>query len=338
MVIRLLLAVLILCTSVAKANATTGTVRAIQSCEAYQSFRKKTNPGNMLISKGQTYTYKEVSSKPEHTKYRIVIKGAKPELRWIEGRCVKPLAQKSHKKHFNQVYKSNKGTYRCTTVPGLADSNILALSWQSAFCETRRDKAECQVRDPNSFQANNFTLHGLWPNRDNCNRKTGYYGHCGTLKTQPKQFCDYPKLDLSDHTRTQLEISMPSAEHGTCLQRHEWHKHGTCQTQMDVSQYYDFAIKLQQEFNDSGMAQLMTENVGKRIASADFFSTFDKAFGAGTHQKLQLRCKAGDLVDLYIHLPKDLDQKASLKTLLAQAANNFKNSCGTHFLVDAIND
>ena len=335
---RLLLAVLILCTSVTNANATTGTVSAIQSCEAYQSFRKKTNPGKVLISKGQYYTYKEVSITADHTKYRIVIKGAKPALRWIDGRCVKPLTQKSHKKHFNQVYKSNKGTYRCTTVPGLADSNVLALSWQSAFCETKRDKAECQVRDPKSFQANNFTLHGLWPNRDNCNRKTGYYGNCNSLKTKPKKFCGYPKLDLNDSTRAQLEIYMPSAAHGTCLQRHEWYRHGTCQTQLDVSQYYDFAIKLQQEFNNSGMAQLMTENIGKRVASANFFNSFDKAFGAGAHQKLQLRCKAGDLIDVYINLPKDLDQAASLKTLLGRAENDFKNGCGALFSVNAIND
>jgi len=335
---RLLLAVLILCTSVTKVNATTGTVSVIQSCEAYQSFRKKTNPGKVLISNGQTYTYKEVNITSDHTKYRIVIKGAKPVLRWIDGRCVKPLAQKSRKKHFNQVNKSNKGSYRCTTVPGLADSNILALSWQSAFCESKHDKAECQVRDPNSFQANNFTLHGLWPNRDNCNRQTGYYGYCGALKTKPQQFCGYPTLDLNDKTRTQLEINMPSAAHGTCLQRHEWYKHGTCQTQMDVSQYYDFAIKLQQELNHSGIAQLMAENVGKRVASADFFKLFDKAFGAGAHQKLQLKCKSGDLVDVYINLPKDLDQKNSLKALLGQAANNFKNGCGAHFSVDAIND
>jgi len=284
-----------------------------------------------MLNKGQVYRYREVSIRSNRSKYRLVVAGAQPELRWVDGRCVKALA-------VQQENNSGQRANGCTALPDQADSNVLALSWQSAFCESKRDKAECQVRDPSSFQANNFTLHGLWPNRDNCNRKTGYYGYCGTLKMKPKQFCDYPKLALSDKIRAQLNINMPSAAHGTCLQRHEWYKHGTCQTQMNVNQYYNFAISLQNEVNHSAVIKLMRTHIGKRIVTADFFNAFDSAFGEGAHQKLQLKCRGGNLVDVYINLPKDLDPKPGLKGLLNRAANHFKNGCGARFTVDAIND
>src|SRR5438552_1569673 len=40
---------------------------------------------------------------------------------------------------------------------------VFALSWQSAFCETKSNKTECRAQNPNEFDATNFTLHGLWP-------------------------------------------------------------------------------------------------------------------------------------------------------------------------------
>ena len=48
---------------------------------------------------------------------------------------------------------------------GNFDYYVLALSWQPAFCEGRPDKSECRTQTQNRFDANNFVLHGLWPNQ-----------------------------------------------------------------------------------------------------------------------------------------------------------------------------
>ncbi|NQZ32825.1 MAG: hypothetical protein HRU06_16275 [Oceanospirillaceae bacterium] len=323
-------------------QAVQGTVIAIKSCAAYQSFRKKTNPGNIYTIIGNHYAVKELNKKAHNSRYRIIVAGATPKMRWIDGSCVSvgEIALGKSNGANQQNWGANQGktqNNRCESEPGLADSNVLALSWQSAFCEIKPDKKECKVRDSNSYQANNFSLHGLWPNRNKCNRKTGYYGYCGAVNTKPKQFCGYPKLALNEATRAQLRINMPSAAQGTCLQRHEWYKHGTCQS-LDVNQYYDIAIALQDEFNNSGIATLMAANIGSNVSTAEFFAVFDHAFGQGAHKKLQFKCTGANLIDVYINLPKDITTGDTLKSLVNRANTNFKNGCGKTFRVDAIDD
>jgi len=45
----------------------------------------------------------------------------------------------------------------------LAKQNLLAISWQNAFCEMNKYKKECKNMDSKDFGASNFVLHGLWP-------------------------------------------------------------------------------------------------------------------------------------------------------------------------------
>jgi ribonuclease T2 len=44
----------------------------------------------------------------------------------------------------------------------------LAINWQPAFCETRPYLTECKKQNQTSFEATNFTLHGLWPESIYC--------------------------------------------------------------------------------------------------------------------------------------------------------------------------
>jgi len=43
------------------------------------------------------------------------------------------------------------------------DSYVLALSWQPAFCERKPNRPECRSQHERRYDANNFSLHGLWP-------------------------------------------------------------------------------------------------------------------------------------------------------------------------------
>ncbi|WP_231138773.1 ribonuclease T2 family protein [Francisella orientalis] len=111
--------------------------------------------------------------------------------------------------------------------PELADSYVLALSWQSAFCETygfSAGKQECKNLPVDSAAAKSFSLHGFWPNQDTCGTN---YGFCGAQKQS--NFCNYAPLNLDDKTVELLRRVMPGYNDSSCLQHHAWYKHGTCQ-------------------------------------------------------------------------------------------------------------
>lgn len=47
--------------------------------------------------------------------------------------------------------------------PGKFDSYVLAMSWTPEFCTRQPTTQECQLIKPSEFAAQNFGLHGLWP-------------------------------------------------------------------------------------------------------------------------------------------------------------------------------
>jgi len=106
---------------------------------------------------------------------------------------------------------------------------ILALGWEPAFCETKPDKQECVTQSADRFDADNFMLHGLWP--DDGDNDYGDTSHCDLSQSVIQQdkagdWCDLPALSLSDPVAEDLFVLMPGAT--SCLQNHEWYKHGTC--------------------------------------------------------------------------------------------------------------
>ena len=218
-------------------------------------------------------------------------------------------------------------------IPSQADSYVFAVSWQPAFCESKPDKPECRIDDPKVYQASHFTLHGLWPNKTSCGTN---YGYCGTVKIQPANFCDYPEVSLSPDVRDKLAVVMPSVVSGSCLERHEWHKHGSCQSGT-ADQYYAQATALVHQFNDSGLSQFMSEHIGKQVSLEGFRATLDASLGPGASQHAKLGCKNGMLVDIYLSLPAELKPDANLKDLLALAPQApADNSCKSGFRVDPI--
>ncbi len=317
----------------ASVNAT-GEFTASKSCQAYQSIRKKTNPGDIQLQIGQAYAIQQLNVPTEATWLRIQIEGAEPTERWVYFECgqISNLNTQSSGHHTSSQGSSHDNN--CQT-PDQADSYVFAVSWQAAFCEQHSSKPECKVADPSSYQANNFTLHGLWPNKQSCGT---HYGFCDKSIQQQRNFCDYPKVPMNSTTLQQLGTVMPSAEYGSCLQRHEWYKHGTCQPR-DADQYFDTAIKLLAEFNGKGnnsLAQFMQDNIGKTVKIDALNQKIDQIFGANAHQRMRYSCTSDNkLVDIYMNLPLDLDQP--LTTLLPQGKAGYHNGCGNSFVVDPIN-
>ena len=215
------------------------------------------------------------------------------------------------------------------------DSNVLAISWQPAFCQGR-NQSECAGLTSQRYDATHFTLHGLWPNKKACGSS---YGSCGVVKKKPSSFCKYPELTLTPDTRTALGIVMPSSAYGTCLQRHEWWKHGTC-SGLDQEEYFSLAITLLEQINQSDFVeQFISKQTGNILTRASFKQAFEESFGIGAYDKIALQCnRNGLLKEIQIALPKDINSNSKLRNLLSaeNLPNKGKGSCKDSFELKAV--
>lgn len=303
--------------------AASGSFTADSACEATTNKadrpdKPKKNPDNTRLSAGQSYTVIDASA--DASWLRIVIPSAQPAQRWVPASCGNA--------RLGMPAGGGQTSASCST-GGQADSYVFAVSWQAAFCATHQQKPECTT--PTAWAAGNFTLHGLWPNKTSCGTN---YGFCSS-QPQQKNFCAYPEPAISPDTFQQLGQVMPSAAAGSCLQRHEWYKHGTCQSTWDANGYFQTAITLTQQFNASGPAAFMRANLGKQVRASDFYTAIDQGLGNNAHQRMKFTCTNGQLVDIYINLPATIPSQPDLRQLIGAAKPGFSSNCGNSFTVDS---
>jgi len=219
-----------------------------------------------------------------------------------------------------------KSAANCSNT-GMADSHVLALSSQAGFCETygfEAGKPECLKLPKESYQARHLTLHGLWPNLDSCGQR---YGYCGVYPQY--NHCHYDPLALSEQTSSALKQFMPSYFYGSCLERHEWNKHGSCQN-LSSDEYFSLAIRLVNEADQSIFGQFLSENQGQTVKMSQLKTVIEQSFGLKNVNKINLGCKNGILVDIYIHLPALMPNENSLTSLINEAPDYFaKELCGS---------
>ncbi|MBX3617316.1 ribonuclease T2 family protein [Nitrosomonas sp.] len=306
------------------AEKASGEFTAQQACPAFVSKNKSTNPDNAKILTGNKYAITEVLTANNPSWYRVVVPTANPQERWVSASCGEA--------ELSGGGGGGGGGGSCNTA-GQADSYVLALTWQPAFCETKPDKKECKITDPKVYQARHFTLHGLWPNKDGCQKN---YGFCGDIKSQKPEFCDYPAVQLDDDSRISLAEVMPSVTAGSCLERHEWHKHGTCQTKWPMEEFFDLSADLARQFNDAGMAYFMNRRIGQQVRTEDFINRATAVLGPAAKDRIKLICDKNMLVEVQISLSIDLAPGIDLEKLLTNAPAQDKSQCGNTFLVDAI--
>ena len=177
--------------------------------------------------------------------------------------------------------------------------NLLALSWQNAFCQTHQKRRECRNVKPSHFSASHFTLHGLWP------------------QPRSKVNCKGPrKLYLPKKLYQELLTVMPAARSG--LHKHEWKKHGTCYG-TDPERYFRDAIYLTKVINNSPVRDLFAKNVGKTLNVEQVRFAFDRAFGKGSGRKIRMVCKNGLITELWINLKGEIKEGVDLSKLLKKA-------------------
>lgn len=195
---------------------------------------------------------------------------------------------------------------------------VLAISWHPAFCETKPGLTECRTQRASDFAADNFSLHGLWP------QDGQYCGVSGRVESTDRanRWSDLPEVALSDQTRRDLERVMPGV--AAALERHEWVVHGTC-AGTDAETYYRRSVDLLDEVNSSALRSLFADSIGRRITSAQVRARMDDAFGAGSGRKLRIDCEDDGnrelISELRISLDGDVMGSAPLARLIRQGRN-----------------
>ena len=212
--------------------------------------------------------------------------------------------------------------------PDLADSYLLAISWQPSFCETHKNLMECKemqrthANDPKNGPS--FTLHGLWPNKNECGKE---YNFCGENEV----------LELSDDVLRKLTRVMPNVKFGGDLHQREWVKHGTCQTKFTADEYFNMAIALVNDFSSSEVVNdFMTKYMGKRVAKKDLIAALEKGFGESFVENVTLQCDKKILTEIRVELPTNFSAGDTLSILTKQSSGKGLNSgsCGITFVID----
>lgn len=215
----------------------------------------------------------------------------------------------------------------CDQTAGKADSYVFALSLQPGFCETsgfKAGKPECTGLNRDSIYRKEIGLHGLWPNQDACGTN---YGFCNDTKSQTN-FCDYAPLQLSNTVSMALKEVMASYAAGSCLERHEWNKHGSCQLRTQDN-YFTLAVIMLSQINQSDFRAAIIHSMGYTIDLATLKTIFDRSFGPNSSKKVQFICTNGVLTDMYINMP-NLDKTSStdfIKLLQLATDNKQADKC-----------
>jgi len=253
---------------------------ATESCAAYKSKNNRTNPGDIHTKEHMAYEMKGIN-KPGGTWYHIKVPGAlETEDRWVEQKCGVHVIVAEQGTNIGGQQGDKKE----------ATDLLLALTWQPAFCEEKTSKPECEKLNKGELPITEkqLSLHGLWPQP-----KGNYYcGVSGEIESldKPESWCELPAPELDSDTAQRLAVAMPGT--ASCLERHEWIKHGTCfYGDRKGDEYYDDSLRVLDAINKSAVGQLLAENVGAEVETADIRQAFDSAFGEGAGDRVRVKCE-----------------------------------------------
>jgi len=285
---------------------------ATQECFAYNNMKHTNNTNNIKLKVGGKYRVLQTNKGQILT----LIEGERVAQRWVDEECFNDkskniIEEKKPKSKVSALKKSRTSTptTKLSLSKFTSKQNLLAISWQNAFCQTHQYKKECKSMGIKDFGASNFVLHGLWPqprNNQYCNVSKKEIG-----KDKNRQWNRLEKLDLNSTVRSELSILMPG--YGSNLHKHEWVKHGTCYG-VKANDYYNDAIILLTQVNESAVQKYFKLNIGKTVRLKEIRQMFDKDFGKGAGEHVTMNCKKGLITELWLHLGDGANDLAGLFT------------------------
>jgi ribonuclease T2 len=290
---------------------------AREACEAFQSKNKGTNPGEVMTEPDHAYAMIALNA-PAGDFFQVRVPGAPvTEDRWVHVSCGLHVVAAG-----TEVAPLPQGPVE--PPPGEESAtNLLALSWQPAFCELRPGKTECEQLNAGELPVTEtqLSLHGLWPQPEG----RAYCGVPAGLVALDKasRWAELPDVALDAETRELLAVAMPGT--ASFLERHEWLKHGTCFLDPGGADgYFDDTLRLVDAINASPVAALLAAHVGGELATADLRAAFDAAFGMGAGERVQVHC-TGDggrvlLQEMTVNVAGMIATDAAVGELMRSAA------------------
>jgi len=313
-----------------------GQFAASKACPAVQSIKKGINPGDVSVEAGKSYRLLG-KNKDQASHYWVEVPGANPAQRWVAIECgaVDGAATSTVTAGGGAAVDTSEGTVKPKPKPKGPKDGVsyyaFAISWEPAFCEAMKDKAECKSETAASYAASHFSLHGLWP-QPRRNVFCGVDRATAALDDQ-HQWESLPAPQMSAATKAALDKVMPGTQ--SALERHEWIKHGTCYPGTNADQYFSDEIRLINDVNSSSVQKFMADHIGKTIQAADLRAKFDEVYGQGAGARVHISCsKDGMISELTISLKGNISVGTTLADLMA-AADPAAGGCEAG-LVDAV--
>ncbi|MBP0617030.1 ribonuclease [Jiella sp. KSK16Y-1] len=335
-----------------------GFVVARKACNATISIRNAASESGTVLEIDRAYDLLG-ENRVNGSHYYVLVPEAEPARRWVEKSCgdwVKLIARdEAFDRAGGNVANSPRDDTGVSGDAGEAGRRsdgavsaglqsgsqsgstpsrdyVLAISWQPAFCETHRGKAECRTQTPGRFDADHFSLHGLWPQP----RPNTYCGFSADERSaiQRTDWEDLDPVDVDDDTRQALAEAMPGSQ--SLLERHEWTKHGTCYgTSQD--EYFDDSLAVLERINGSRVRELFAGAIGQTLTLDQIRAAFDESFGEGAGERVRVACSRGGrrlIVELTIGLVGEITENPDVSRLIA-AARPTDGGCDEG-LVDAV--
>ena len=314
------------------AEPATGTFSVTKNCEAFAGFKSGSNPGQIQVRPGERFTIREVNKK-DYEWLRVEMPGATPALRWVAVTCgnasglqiglagASPdqAASKQSTPSSGSSSGPSSGSSSACNIADEFDSYVLAITWQPGFCEYKSggaQKPECAAMSKGDLVISKLSLHGLWPNKAACGIR---YGNCGERS-----------MNLSKETIALIQPWMPNFFYSQSFGKHEWNKHGTCQTAMDSNAYFRKAVRSVQTVNDSVIGQFITTNIGKQISLSALKQRI-KTLHPDAPASFSFLCVQNRLYEIRVRLPVEFKEGPGVMDLLGGAplkgATNERDSC-----------
>lgn len=230
------------------------------------------------------------------------------------------------------------------------DRYVLALSWQTGFCQSLHDSGrsepdECRLQKEPANKADYLTVHGLWPGlpksiatRGVDERRWMRYG-CATRpvpnmpEAKARQKCDAAETGLSLEVANKLNAVMPGAGSNTCLERYEYAKHGIC-FGFDPDDYFGAMVRMNTEIKASPLGVFLAENYGKTVTRDAFNAAVTQAYGPQSVKAVKLTCSGNPawLTEIQIAIKADaINAPLASGSLLPQP---HPGNCGNSFIID----
>jgi len=120
--------------------------KATKECLAFNNMKHTSNTNNIELKVGKKYRILQ------HNKGQILtlIEGERIAQRWVDESCFldesKSIAdtKNSSKTMIKEKLEESKTQKSLNLKKSTAKQNLLALSWQNAFCQTHQYKKECK--------------------------------------------------------------------------------------------------------------------------------------------------------------------------------------------------